>query len=263
MNQPGKPIVLAAAAHPDDIEFLFNGTLLRLREMGCPIHMWNLLDGSCGTLTMPAVEIAAARAEEASLSAALAGATIHPPLFPDLGVFYDRPSLAAVGAVVRQIRPQIILTHSPRDYMEDHQNVCRLVTTAAFGRGMPNFQTEPETLPYSDPVRIYHAPPHGLADGLDEPFVPDLLVDVGSVIETKARMLECHRSQFSWLDDTQGMGSPVAEMRYFGKYLADLGKDLEYAEGWRRHSHLGFCPPDFDPLAETLGSLLQNLKTNT
>lgn len=263
MNQPSQLIVLAAAAHPDDIEFLFGGTLLLLRELGCSVHMWNLLDGSCGSLTLPSVEIAALRAEEASRSASLAGASIHSALFPDLGVFYDRPSLAAVGAVIRKIRPQIVLTHSPHDYMEDHQNVCRLVTTAVFGRGMPNFQTQPPTQPYSDPVRLYHAPPHGLADGLGEPFEPDLLVDVGSVIETKARMLECHRSQFVWLDDTQGMASPVAEMRQFGERLAALGDRLEFAEGWRRHSHLGFCPPDFDPLADVLGPLVQNLKTNT
>jgi len=25
-----------------------------------------------------------------------------------------------------------------------------------------------------------------------------------------------------------------------------------YAEGWRRHSHLGFGPEDFDPLSDLL-----------
>jgi hypothetical protein len=28
-----------------------------------------------------------------------------------------------------------------------------------------------------------------------------------------------------------------------------------YAEGWRRHSHLGFSVQDTDPLAEALGGL--------
>ena len=28
---------------------------------------------------------------------------------------------------------------------------------------------------------------------------------------------------------------------------------FEYAEGWRRHLHLGFCPEDADPLADALG----------
>ena len=78
MSESSLPIVLAAVAHPDDIEFLFSGTLLRLREAGCAIHMWNVLDGSCGTMTHSREDIISIRAEEAVLSAALAGATMHP-----------------------------------------------------------------------------------------------------------------------------------------------------------------------------------------
>ena len=35
-------VVLAAAAHPDDIEFMMAGTLLLLKRAGAEIHMWNL-----------------------------------------------------------------------------------------------------------------------------------------------------------------------------------------------------------------------------
>jgi LmbE family N-acetylglucosaminyl deacetylase len=175
-----------------------------------------------------------------------------------MGVFYDRPSLATVSSVVRSIRPQIILTHSVQDYMEDHQNVSRLITSAAFGRAMPNFSPEPPEAPYSDPVRLYHAPPHGLLNGLGKAFRPDFLIDVSTVIEAKSRMLACHESQFAWLDDSQGMDTPVAEMKRVGRALADLGSGLEYAEGWRRHAFPGFCSPDYDPLCEVLRDYLQN-----
>jgi len=252
-----KPVVLAAAAHPDDLEFLFSGTLLRLREAGCAIHMWNLADGSCGTVRHTREEIIRLRAEESARSAALAGATLHPSVFSDLAVFYDQPSLAAVASVVRAIRPQIILTHIVDDYMEDHQNVCRLLTTAAFSRGMTNFSPEPPRPPYADPVRIYHAPPHGLHNGLGERFRPDVLIDVASVMETKRRQLACHQSQFAWLDDSQGMETPVGEMEALCRTLAGYGRGLEFAEGWRRHSHLGFCPPDFDPLPALLADFIQ------
>ena len=36
------PAVLAVFAHPDDIEFVAAGTLLRLREAGWQIHYLNL-----------------------------------------------------------------------------------------------------------------------------------------------------------------------------------------------------------------------------
>jgi N-acetylglucosamine malate deacetylase 1 len=262
MSQSPKPVVLAAVAHPDDIEFLFSGTLLRLKEAGCKIHMWNLLDGSCGTMTHSREEIIRIRSEEAARSAVLAGATMHPAVFPDLGVFYDRLSLAVVSAVVRSIRPQIILTHSASDYMEDHENVCRLVTSAAFSRAMPNFSSKPECPPYKDPVRIYHAPPHGLRDGLGEMFRPDFLVDVAATMATKNEMLDCHESQNAWLDGSQGMDTPSAEMERLCGAVAAWGDGLRFAEAWRRHSHLGFCAADFDPLIELLPQFIQTPNPN-
>lgn len=246
------PVVLAAVAHPDDIEFCFAGTLLLLKEAGCEIHMWNLANGSCGTMEYDRETIIKMRGEEAREAAALAGATAHAPLFDDLAVFYDQPSLAAVSAVVREIRPQIVLTHSPQDYMEDHQNVCRLVVTAAFSRSMTNFSTAPARDPYQDPVRVYHASPHGLMEGLETLFRPSHMVEIASVLETKGRMLSCHRSQKNWLEASQGMGAYVREMEGMGRAMAEMASGFSAAEGWRRHSHIGFCSADYDPLTTLL-----------
>src|SRR5258706_10330537 len=121
-----KVTVLAAVAHPDDIEFVMAGTLLRLREAGAEIHMWNLANGCCGTATHSRAEIVKLRWKEALSSAGVAGAAMHPSLVDDIAVYYEPKVLARVAAVVRDVKPNIILTHSPQDYMEDHQNVCRL-----------------------------------------------------------------------------------------------------------------------------------------
>lgn len=51
--------------------------------------------------------------------------------------------LRQVAAVVRMAKPDIVLTHSPQDYMEDHMAASRLAVTAAFAHGIPNFQTDP------------------------------------------------------------------------------------------------------------------------
>ena len=250
------PVVLAAVAHPDDIEFMFAGTLLLLKQAGCEIHFWNLSNGCLGSMVHSPQELAQIRWDESVESAALAGAMTHPSLFDDLAIFYDQPSLARVAAVIRSIRPQILLTHSLNDYMEDHQNVARLVVTGAFSRGIPAFKTEPAQPPYQKPVRIYHAAPHGLMDGLGAPFRPDFLVNIASALELKREMLSCHRSQKDWLEASQGMGAYVNEMVSMSRALAD-GTPLEFAEGWRRHSHLGFCSPDFDPLLQTLPDFVQ------
>jgi LmbE family N-acetylglucosaminyl deacetylase len=43
-------IALAAAAPPDDIEFMMAGTLLRLKDVGCEILLWNLANGCWGRI---------------------------------------------------------------------------------------------------------------------------------------------------------------------------------------------------------------------
>ncbi len=249
-------IVLAVGAHPDDIEFMMAGTLLLLKDAGCAVHVWNLADGSCGSVELSAAEAARQRWAEAQIAAKLAGAVAHPPLFKDLGIFYDTASLARVAAVVRMIRPDIILTQSPQDYMEDHQNTVRLVVSAAFSRGMPNFSTDPSRPAADWPVALYHALPHGLEDSLRQPVQPHFYVDISAMMERKKAMLGCHLSQQNWLEVSQGMSAYVAEMQSMSARVGVMSGCFAYAEGWRRHSHLGFAAPDFDPLNQVLGGAL-------
>lgn len=144
------------------------------------------------------------------------------------------------------------LTQSPQDYMEDHQNTLRLVVTGAFTRGMKNFPTEPQVAPYEKPVALYHALPHGLNDALRQPVVPHFFTGIGGVLSRKRAMLARHASQKDWLDQTQGMDAYLDEMERMSREVGRMSGTFEYAEGWRRHSHLGFGPEDFDPLRRIL-----------
>jgi LmbE family N-acetylglucosaminyl deacetylase len=245
-------IVLAAAAHPDDIEFMMAGTLLRLEDAGCEIHLWNLANGCCGSATLTREEAISVRWQEAQASAKLAGGTAHPPLFDDLGIFYDASSIAHAAAMIRKIQPDIILTQSPQDYMEDHQNTTRLVVTGAFTRAMKNFVTSPDVAIYDKPVALYHALPHGLNDALRQPVVPHFFTDIGPVLDRKRAMLACHASQKEWLDVTQGMDAYLDEMERMSGEVGRMSGKYQFAEGWRRHSHLGFGPEAFDPIANLL-----------
>jgi LmbE family N-acetylglucosaminyl deacetylase len=251
-------IALAAAAHPDDIEFMMAGTMLRLKDAGCEIHFWNLANGCCGSAKLSRGETAAVRWKEAQASASAAGGIAHPPLFNDLAVFYDETSLARVGAVIRRIKPDIILTHAPHDYMEDHQNTARLVVTGAFMRGMKNAETVPPEAPYDKCVAVYHALPHGLCDALRQQVDPDFFIDIGPVLARKRAMLACHASQKEWLDVTQGMDAYLDEMERMSAEVGRMSGTYEFAEGWRRHSHLGFAAEDFDPLGKLLGAFISN-----
>ena len=242
----------AVVAHPDDIEFFMAGTLLLLGQAGYELHYMTVANGSVGTTEVDADTIVRIRRAESQAAAASIGAVYHDSLCNDIDIFYDRPTLARMGSILREVAPDILLVHSPQDYMEDHTNACRLAVTAAFSRGMCNFPVEPPRPPSGGEVTIYHAQPHGNCGPLREPVQPHLFVDIGSVIEQKRAMLACHASQKAWLDASQGMDSYLDSMQEFSREVGRLSGRLTYAEGWRRHSHLGFCNATADPLSAAL-----------
>jgi N-acetylglucosamine malate deacetylase 1 len=243
----------AIAAHPDDIEFYMAGTLLLLKEAGFEIHYMTLSSGSCGSLKDNADKTRKIRRLESQRAAAILGAQYHGSLTDDLEIFYDLATLRRVASVVREVKPRIVLTHSPQDYMEDHTNTCRLAVTAVFARGMPNFVTEPPRRPGDGDAFIYHAMPHGLRDPLRRKVIPGSFVNTAAVHAIKREALAAHQSQKAWLDASQGMDSYLKAMDRMSLEVGRMSKRFKHAEGWRRHLHMGFSAKDEDPLLKILG----------
>ena len=258
MDQNAPLRAIAIAAHPDDIEYVMAGTLLCLKEAGWEIHYLNLANGCCGSLQMGPEETARVRRLEAMRAAELLGAHFHESIGNDLEIIYSVERVRQVAAVIREVAPQIVLTHSPQDYMEDHTETCRIAVTAAFTHAMPNFATQPPRAPASleGKVAVYHAMPHGLKDGLRQPIVPDFFVDVATVHAAKLAALAAHHSQQHWLEASQGMNSYLQAMEDMSRTLGEKSGKFTLAEGWRRHSHLGFSRVEWDPLAEALSSCI-------
>lgn len=246
------PTALAIAAHPDDIEFMMAGTLMRLKDAGYDVHYWNLANGCCGTTQYDAATIARLRREEGMAAAKFLGATFHESICDDLAIFYDRPTLAKVASVVRAVDPTIVLTHAPVDYMEDHTNACRLAVTAAFARGMPNFPVDPPRPHVETKVTVYHAQPYSNQTPLREPVRPELFVDVSDLQDRKKAMLALHATQKRWLDESQGHDSYLAALAALDAQVGQFSGKFAFAEGWRRHLHLGFCGAEDDPLRAAL-----------
>ena len=246
------PVALALAAHPDDIEFMMAGTLVLLGQAGYQLHMINLASGCCGSMEENRQTTATRRLAEAQDAARSIGAKLHDPIGDDLEILYSKELLAKTAAVIRTVRPSIMLIPSPEDYMEDHTSSSRLAVTGAFVRGMPNFLTAPPRNPTSQDVTLYHALPYGLRDGMRRVIRPGQYVNITSVLNEKRAALACHRSQKEWLDQTQGLDSYLDTMETMSAEVGRWSAVYEHAEGWRRHSHLGFCSENADPLSEAL-----------
>jgi len=249
-----KKRAFAIGCHPDDIEFVMAGTLIKLKENGYEIHYMNVANGSLGTNKYEYNTIVPMRRQEAIDAAKIIGAVYHESICDDLEVYYTQNLLEKMVPIIRDVSPEIILTHAPYEYMEDHINTGRLAVSAAFCRGMVNFKCNPPRPAVEEPVTVYHCISHTLADQLDMPIIPGIFVDVGTTIPVKREMLACHRSQKEWLDVSQGNAAYLNNMQEGCRYLGKMSGRFEYAEGWIRHNHVGFCGPNDNPLIDVLGS---------
>jgi len=241
---------IAIAAHPDDIELMMAGTLLLLKENGYEIHCLNLSSGNLGSAEYDGETLSKIRLKEAQRAAETLGAHFHKPFCNDLEIFYDEKTLRQLAGIIREVRPTVVLTHSPSDYMEDHTNTCRLAVTAAFARSMPNFRTVPSHPVDQYDCAIYHALPHTLRDQLRQPIKPGIFVNTTSVHEKKMEALKAHQSQQQWLDVSQKFNSYLKTMDDISLAVGRMSKKFTHAEGWRRHLHVGFCGADTDPLKD-------------
>jgi LmbE family N-acetylglucosaminyl deacetylase len=246
--------VFALGCHPDDIEFMMSGTLFLLKDAGCELHYMTLANGSCGTMEYSVEEIVSIRRRESQNAADYVRAAYYESLVNDLEVFYTQDLIRRVTAIIRRIKPDIMLIPSPEDYMEDHMNTTRIAVTAAFCKGIPNYQSFPPEPPIQQDVTLYHALPYGLTDGLRRRILPDFYVDITSVIDQKEQMLACHESQKKWLDKSQGLDSYLITMREMSEEVGTMSEKFRYAEGWRRHSHLGYSSKEIEPLQEILAA---------
>jgi len=165
-------VAIAIGAHPDDIEFYMAGTLLLLKQTGFSIHYLSLANGNLGSTQYSVAKTRSIRNTEARAAAGILGAHFHTSITNDLEIFYNMDLLRRVAAIIREVKPGIVLTHSPQDYMEDHTNTCRLVVTATFTREMPNFKSVPSRPVADYEAAIYHAMPHSLRDQLRRRIVP-------------------------------------------------------------------------------------------
>jgi LmbE family N-acetylglucosaminyl deacetylase len=242
-------VVLALMAHPDDAEILCGGTLALLVSRGWKVHIATATPGDCGTSSLEPDEISRIRRKEAAAAAKVLGGEHHCLERRDLKVHYDDETLSAACGVLRRDRPRIVLTHSPADYMLDHEQMSLVARMAVFGASMRNAPAPPGSLPCEGVPHLYYADPMEGKDIYGSPVMPFLLVDIGSVLETKLRMLAEHASQRDWLRAHHGVDEYLEGVRRWARERGRLAC-CEYAEGFRQHK--GHAYPQDDLLAATL-----------
>jgi N-acetylglucosamine malate deacetylase 1 len=207
--------------------------------------------GDCGSAIHGPEEISRIRRDEGARAAQLLGATYHCLEERDLLVAYNERSLERATRLYRSVRPTIVLTHSPADYMLDHEMTSTVARAAAFAAAVPNFMRERGHPPHLERIpHLYYCDAVEGKDPLGRDVPPGFCIDISAVLEAKASMLAAHASQRDWLLKHHGMDHYVESMKEWG---ARRGRDsgaFAFAEGFRQH--LGHSYPQDNLLAQLL-----------
>ena len=219
--------VLAIGAHPDDIEILCAGTLARYAAQGHRIWMAVFTCGDMGDLQVPPPKLAAIRKAEAQASAALLGAELLWIGVTDECVFPNEAQRRLMIDLLRQADPDVIFTHGPNDYHPDHRYVSQLVFDSYFQKGLPHLPGQQQPACRFGQAAVYYMDNLG---GIE--FLPTEYVDVSAVIETKCRMLACHKSQVKAMAELAH--TDILDMvRVQGRFRG-FAAGCAYAEGFRK-----------------------------
>jgi LmbE family N-acetylglucosaminyl deacetylase len=191
--------LLVIGAHPDDPDKV-GGTMARYRELGHTVKFVSLTNGDAGHQTMGGGPLARIRAAEAKCSGEVTGSEYvtldnhDGELMPTLEVRRQ------VIRVIREFKPDMVFAPRVDDYHPDHRATGQLVRDAAYMVTVPNVVALTPHLK-KNPVFV------SVEDRFSRPtpFSPDVVVDIGSVVEKKVDMYHCHTSQmYEWLPYNRG-----------------------------------------------------------
>ncbi|MCA9875759.1 MAG: PIG-L family deacetylase [Ardenticatenaceae bacterium] len=167
--------LLAVLAHPDDESFGPGGTFARYAAEGVDVHIAIATDGVAGSVAEgyedTLQDLVNVRTRELDAAVNILGATLHKLGYRDSGYINDPANhhpeafinidehevIGKVVALIREIRPQVVITHDETGgyYHPDHIQ-CWKVTTAAFQAAAdPDQYPEIGPEPYQ-PERLYY-----------------------------------------------------------------------------------------------------------
>lgn len=219
--------VLAIGCHPDDLEIACAGTLALYVKNGHNVFMCNIANGDKGHAVIMPDELGVIRVAEAEASGVVLGVKkVYNLNTPDLMVHSNNETLVnELVEIIRQTKPDVIITHNPDDYMRDHVETSKLVFNASFSASVPHYDTKTKSITQIVPV-YYMDTLAGVG------FQPEEYTDITETIEIKLKALDKHESQLKWMRDHDKIDF-LDFVRTVSKFRG-LQCGVKYAEGFRQ-----------------------------
>ncbi len=176
------PLVLAIAAHRDDVEQTCGGTLLVQKTLGWQTAIVDLTRGELGTRGT-----AEQRETESEAAAKILGVSHREALdLPDGSVQNSLENRLKLAAIIRRLRPRVVILPYWQGRHPDHYTSATLGYEACFAAGLSKLD-----LPGAPhrPFKILYA-------SLYSDVRPTFVVDITPHIETRLQSLLAYRSQY-------------------------------------------------------------------
>ncbi|MES2394291.1 MAG: bacillithiol biosynthesis deacetylase BshB1 [Acidobacteriota bacterium] len=194
--------VLAIAAHRDDVEQTCGGTLLVQQSLGWRTAILDLTRGEAGTRGS-----AAERAAEAEAAARILGVSHREALdLPDGNVENTLANRLKIAAVLRRLRPRVVILPYWQGRHPDHYTTATLGYEACFASGLSKLDLDPVHGKPHRPYKILYA-------SLYADVRPTFVVDITAHIETRQQALFAYRSQYGDQNTGAGLFVPEADIR--------------------------------------------------
>ena len=195
----GPPLILAIAAHRDDVEQTCGGTLLVQKALGWRTAIVDLTRGETGTRGT-----AAEREAEANDAAKILGVSHREALdLPDGSVQNSLENRLKLAAVIRRLRPRVVILPYWQGRHPDHYTSATLGYEACFAAGLSKLEL-PGT-PHR-PYKILYA-------SLYSDVRPTFVVDITPHIEARLQALLAYRSQYGNQTHGSTLFVPEEEIR--------------------------------------------------
>jgi N-acetylglucosamine malate deacetylase 1 len=175
--------ILAIAAHRDDVEQTCGGTLLAMDTRGWRTGILDLTQGESGTRGT-----AEERRAEAEAAARILNVSHREALdLPDGNVENTQTNRLKIAAVLRRVRPRVVILPYWQGRHPDHYTTATLGYEACFASGLAKL----------DIAGAPHRPYKILYASLYADVRPSFVVDITPYIEQRLQSLLAYRSQYA------------------------------------------------------------------
>ncbi len=198
--------IAAFIAHPDYAALFFGGTLVKHARRGDEAFVVAMSPGEVGAAfkhpDKSLDELAAIKTRELEATARVQGVKEARVLrFPDTRIANTPELRTAIIDLIREFKPDIVITHWPQDGHPDIRETAQAVIDACFFAYLPAIKT---TYPAHQVKKLYAFGETAASDHFD----PDIFIDISDVIDVKIEAARCNEAMVQEISELFSKGDP-------------------------------------------------------